>query len=156
MTLHENPNSLQVVLSLRKRHQDAAESALAEALARQQQTQQVLAALRESLLHAKAVPHACAGELLDLVNLQERARLVPQLQQLCIDADRSLEEHTAIVKDKQQTYLKTRREREVVEALIKQRAQMALLKRNRQDTKVSEDLFLGRIVRGAGVDDSTM
>lgn len=152
----KKPEPMRVVLSLRTRHQDAAERLLGEALAQQQQAEQLLRMTREDLVRTTSTPHGAVGGLLNVVELQYRALRVPQLRQLCKEAEALLKERKVVVTERQQAYLEARRAREVVEALLKQRMQMKLHRQNRQDTKVSEDLFLSRIVRHTNTDGSAL
>ncbi len=148
----KKPEPLRVVLSLRERHQDAAERSLSEALAQQQQAEQLLSALREDLRRTTSTPYEASGTLLNIVELQQRALRVPHLRQLCTNAEIALLERKTHVKEQQQSYLEARRAREVVEALLKQRKQLEQAKQSRHDTKVSEDLFLGRRMLHTGAD----
>lgn len=152
----KKPEPMRVVLSLRTRHQDAAERSLAEALAQQQQAEQFLTATREDLLRTMSAPHGPAGELLNVVELQQRAMRVPHLRKLCKDAEALLAERRSVVTERQQAYLEAQRAREIVDALLKQRTEMEQHRKDRHDTKVSEDLFLSRLVRHTDADGSAM
>lgn len=145
---------MRVVLALRTRDQDAAERSLSEALAQQQQAEQLLIATREDLLRTTSAPHAAAGELLAVIELQYQALRVPHLRQLCARAESTLAERKVVVSERQQTYLEARRAREVVEALLKARMQIEQQRQSRHETKVSEDLFLSRLVRHTGAEGS--
>ncbi len=152
----KKPEPLRVVLSLRTRHQDAAESSLREALAQQQQAEQLLTALREDLLRTTSAPHGAAGELLNLLDIQHRALRIPRLGELCKDAEALVQERKSFVTERQQAYLDARRAREVVKALLKQRTLKDQHRQSRHETKVSEDLFLGRMIRRTSDDVSAM
>lgn len=144
---------LRVVLSLRERHQDAAERSLSDALVQQKQAERLLSALQDDLRRTIAAPHEASGTLLNIVEIQQRAMRIPHLRQLCTQAQTALAERKAHVVEQQQRYLEARRAREVVGALLKQRKQQAQDRQNRQDTKVSEDLFLGRMMLRTGAED---
>lgn len=148
--------SFQVVLSLRRRKEDAAERTLAEALANLQRAQLLLATLEDDLRRTRCTSLGETGELLHVMELQQRHQRIRHLEQACGQATQALAEQQAAVTREQQTYLEAHREREVVDALLKQQATAEQAKQNRRDVKVSEDLFLGRLIRGYNADESVL
>lgn len=139
--------ALDVVLFVRRRAEEQAERALAEAALQVKQAQAELEQVQTELTHAVHHPSGAAGMLLETVALQWREQRVRDLRVLREQAQQILRAAEQMLTTQQAIYFTERRRRETVDSLQQQRRQQERMEQLKRETKLAEDLFLGRLGR---------
>lgn len=136
--------SLDVVLSIRRRAEEQAERALAEAAGRVQQAKAMLDQVLAELTQTAYGSGSAAGILLETAALHLRAQRLLVLRSLREQAQQALRESEQALSVQQAAYLQERQRRETVDTVLEQRRRQERFEQGKRDTKLGEDLFLGR------------